>query len=526
MNKLTKEAIREILQKRFKDDCHTKLSLIPSPFMFKDMQKAALRIKEAIEKREKIVIVGDYDVDGVVALVVLAEFFDDFGIDYDIEIPNRFSDGYGLNPSIVERIKADVVITVDNGISALAAAELCAKNGMDLIITDHHTPPPVLPNAYAVINPKQHECSFPNSEICGAQIAWYLAAAIKDVCKYEYDLIKFLDILSIAIMADMMDLKDINRTMVKRGLKLLNDSTRPAFMAIREIFRKERFDSDDISFLISPLLNSSGRMEDALFSYGFLRSKSKKEALARLEEIIGINERRKEEERTLFEASLKSVDENDAVIVVWGEAWHEGVIGIVASRLAKKFRKPSIVFSLKGDNAKGSARSVAGVDILSLIAAHSDILLGFGGHFGAAGLLLLRENLELLKKRINENARKLRLHEIVLHDESLGEIEPEAIDFELLEILEEFEPYGQKNPKPTFIMRGAKVKIDKSIGRDGRHKKFILQCGEKTAEALYYNFQQEIKSGDTIDILFSVSRNNFRGLVTPQLLIREILNRA
>ncbi|MDR2080895.1 MAG: single-stranded-DNA-specific exonuclease RecJ [Campylobacteraceae bacterium] len=524
MTKLKKETIREILQKRFKDDCHTKLSLIPAPFLFKDMQKAALRIKEAIEKKEKIVIVGDYDVDGVVSLVVLAEFFDDFGIDYDIEIPNRFSDGYGLNPSIVERIRADVVITVDNGISAVAAAELCLQNGIDLIITDHHTPPHVLPNAYAVINPKQSECSFPNSEICGAQIAWYLAAAIKDVCKYEYDLTKFLDILSIAIMADMMDLKDINRTMVKRGLKLLNNSTRPAFMAIREIFKKEHFDSDDISFLISPLLNSSGRMEDALFSYGFLRSKSKKEALARLDEIIGINERRKEEERALFEDSLKFADENDAVVVVWGEAWHEGVIGIVASRLAKKFKKPSIVFSLKGDNAKGSARSVAGVDILSLIAKQSELLLGFGGHFGAAGVLLLQENLELFKKRINENAKELRLHEVVLHDESLGEIEPEAIDFELLEILEEFEPYGQKNPKPTFIMRGAKVKIDKLIGREGRHKKFILQSGEKTIEALYYNFKQEIKSGDMIDILFSVSRNDFRGLVTPQLLIREILH--
>ncbi|MDR2099245.1 MAG: single-stranded-DNA-specific exonuclease RecJ [Campylobacteraceae bacterium] len=524
MSKLTKETIREILQKRFENDCHTKLSLIPKPFMFKDMQKAALRIKEAIEKKEKIVIVGDYDVDGVVSSAILAEFFDDFGIKYSVEIPNRFSDGYGLNPSIVERVNADVIITVDNGISALGAAKLCRQKGIDLIITDHHTPPLVLPDAYAVINPKQRECSFPNSEICGAQIAWYLTAAIKEVCKYEYDLMKFLDILSVAIMADMMDLKDINRTMVKRGLKLLNVSARPPFTAIREIFKKEYFDSEDISFLISPLLNSSGRMEDALFSYDFLRSKSKMEAIARLEEIISMNERRKEEERALFENSLKFVDENDAVIVVWGEAWHEGVIGIVASRLTKKFRKPSIVFSLKGEEAKGSARSIAGVDILSLIASQADLLLGFGGHFGAAGALLLRDNLEFFKKRINESAKELCLHESALHDESLGEIDSEAIDFELLEILEDYEPYGQKNPKPTFVIRGAKVKIDKHIGKEARHKKLILQCDDKTLEAMYYNFKQDIKSGDTIDILFSISRNNFRGLVTPQMLIREVLN--
>ncbi|MDR1614919.1 MAG: single-stranded-DNA-specific exonuclease RecJ [Campylobacteraceae bacterium] len=523
MTKLSKEMIKEILQKRFEGDYHTKLSLIPSPFTFKDMQKAADRIKEAIEKEEKIVIVGDYDVDGVVSSVILSEFFDDFGIDYDIEIPNRFSDGYGLNPAIVERINADVVITVDNGISALAAADFCRQKGIDLIITDHHTPPPILPNAFAVVNPKQRDCHFPNSEICGAQVAWYLAAAIKDVCGYEYDLGKFMDLLCVAIIADMMDLKDINRIMVKRGLKLLNSSVRPAFVAIREIFRKERFDGDDISFLISPLLNSSGRMEDALFSYGFLRSKSKKEALARLHEIIEINERRKEEEKLLLETSLKLVDENDALIVVWGEEWHEGVIGIVASRLAKRFKKPSIVFSLKDKEAKGSARSIAGVDILSLISKQADLLLGFGGHFGAAGALLLRDNLGPFKKRINESAKELCLNETVLSDESLGEIDPEEIDFELLEILDDYEPYGQKNPKPTFILRDIKVKIDKPIGKDGRHKKFILQHSGKTMEALYYNFKQEIKSGDTIDILFTISKNSFRGLITPQLLIREIL---
>ncbi|MDR2636124.1 MAG: single-stranded-DNA-specific exonuclease RecJ [Campylobacteraceae bacterium] len=523
MTKLTKEMIKEILQKRFEEDAHTKLSLIPQPFTFKDMQKAAARIKEAIDKKEKIVIVGDYDVDGVVSLVILSKFFDDFEIDYDVEIPNRFVDGYGLNSQILDRVEADVIITVDNGISSVEAARICKERGIDLIITDHHTPPPLLPDAYAIVNPKQSDCHFPNSEICGAQVAWYLAAAIKEICGYEYNLGEFMDLLCVAIIADMVDLKDINRTMVKNGLKLLNHSERPAFAAIKEVFKKEHFGSEDISYLISPLLNSSGRMEDALFSYMFLRSKSKRDALARLEEIVEINERRKEEERILLEASLEFVNEDDNVIVVWGEEWHEGVVGIVASRLVKRFKKPSIVFSMKGAEAKGSARSIAGVDILSLISKQSDLLLGFGGHFGAAGVLLLKENLELFKKQINESAKDLNIKECAAHDESLGEIEPEAIDFELLEILEDYEPYGQKNPKPTFILRDTKVKIDRLIGKDGRHKKLILQCGDKTIEALYYNFEHEIKSGDTIDILFNVSKNSFRGLVTPQLLIREIL---
>ncbi|MDR3346106.1 MAG: single-stranded-DNA-specific exonuclease RecJ [Campylobacteraceae bacterium] len=524
MARLNKEAVSELLRKRFEGDSHTKLSLIPSPFLFKDIEKAAIRIKAAIEKKEKIVVVGDYDVDGVVSSVIMSEFFDDLGVGYDVCIPNRFSDGYGLNPQILDRIKADVIITVDNGISAVEAAKICAQRGIDLIITDHHTPPPILPKAFAIINPKQSDCEFPIEEICGAQVAWYLIAAIKEVCGYEYELGKFLDLLAIAIIADMMDLKDINRTMAKSGLRLLNRSQRPAFVAIREVFKKEHFESEDISFLISPLLNSSGRMEDALFSYGFLRSTSRLEALARLEEIVAINERRKEEERTLFEASLEFVHEEDSIIVVWGEEWHEGVIGIVASRLTKRFKKPSIVFSQTAGRAKGSARSVAGVDILALIAKQERLLLGFGGHFGAAGVLLAQENLEEFRQSIIKSTNELRLDSGKLHDENLGEIEPEAIDFELLGILEDFEPYGQKNPKPTFVLKDMLVKVDKPLGKDGRHKKLILQFGEgKSIEALFFNYEQDIQRGDVIDIAFSVSRNNFRGLVTPQLMIREVL---
>ncbi|MDR0407970.1 MAG: single-stranded-DNA-specific exonuclease RecJ [Campylobacteraceae bacterium] len=524
MSKLNKEDIRELLKKRFESDCHTKLSLIPSPFLFKDIKKAANRIKTAMQNGEKITIVGDYDVDGVVSSVILSEFFDDFDIRYNIEIPNRFSDGYGLNPQILDRIQADVIITVDNGISSIKAAQICKERGIDLVITDHHTPPALLPDAYAVINPKQKECEFPNSDICGAQVAWYLVAAIKEVCGYEYELSKFLDLLSIAIMADMMDLRDINRTMVKSGLKLLNRSNRPAFAAIREIFKKEYFDSEDISFLISPLLNSSGRMEDALFSYGFLKSSSKKEALIRLEEIIGMNERRKEEEKNLLEASLKLVNEDDKIIVVWGEEWHEGVVGIVASRLTKRFKKPSIVFSLKGEHAKGSARSVHGVDILSLIAKHADLLLGFGGHFGAAGVLIAKENMEIFKKEINESIQSLSLKEHTALEDSLGEIEVESIDFELLEILEDYEPYGQKNPKPLFVLRDMRVKIDKPMGKNGQHKKFVLQSdNNKHVEALFFNCSQDIKKGDVIDVIFSVSKNSFRGLITPQLMIKEAL---
>ena len=522
--RLTKETIRHLLASRFADDECTKLSMMPSPHLFKDIEKAAKRIKQAIENSESIAIVGDYDVDGVVSSVIVTEFFDDLGVDYTLRIPNRFTDGYGLNPKIVEELDATLIITVDNGISAVEAAAYCKSKGIDLIITDHHTPPEELPDAYAIVNPKQDDCNFPSCEICGAQVAWYLIAAVKEECQVNYDLSRYLDILAIAIMADMMELRDMNRAMVKSGIKALNNSARPAFKAIKQLFHKEQFETDDISFLIAPLINSSGRMDDALFSYEFLRSKYLDEASEHLEGIVALNNLRKEEERLLFESSLETIKEGENIIVSWGEGWHEGVIGIVASRLAKRFKKPAIVFSIEGEKAKGSARSVGSVDILALVAEQEALLYGYGGHKGAAGMSMAPENLPAFKDAMIKACALLEPSSFKAHDGLLGEIDPDEIDFELLEILEHFEPYGQKNPRPSFIIRGIDVKVNRFIGKENNHLKLILQTPNKTLESLFFNYDESVKKGDSIDILFTISKNSYRGLVTPQLLIKQILS--
>ncbi|MBN2964082.1 single-stranded-DNA-specific exonuclease RecJ [Sulfurospirillum sp. T05] len=522
--KLTKEAIAEILAARFEEDVCTKLSMIPPPHQFKDIDKAAARIKRAIEAKEPIAIVGDYDVDGVVSSVILSEFFDALMVPYTLKIPNRFTDGYGLNPKIVKDLAATLIITVDNGISAHEAAQYCLSQGIDLIITDHHTPTEGLPEAYAIINPKQEDCSFPHSEICGAQVAWYLVAALKDACGVAYDLGKCLDLLAIAIMADMMELKNMNRTMVKKGICELNRSSRPAFEAVRSFFKKEQFESDDISFLLAPLINSSGRMDDAMVSYRFLKSSSVKVATELLEEIVAFNNLRKEEEQQLFESSLRAIKEDEHVIVVWGEAWHEGVIGIVASRLAKRFHKPALVFSVDGERAKGSARSVGRVDILSIIAQHEGFLLGFGGHKGAAGMAIAPENLPAFKQALELTCKDIAHHELGMNEDVLGEVDPDEIDFELLEILEFYEPYGQKNPRPSFLIRGIEVKIDRTIGKEHNHLKLILQTPTRTLESLFFNFDTPARKGNVIDIVFTVQKNSYRGLVTPQLLIKQILS--
>ncbi|WP_181563069.1 single-stranded-DNA-specific exonuclease RecJ [Campylobacter hyointestinalis] len=524
MKMLDKNEIRNLLSKRFESDLHKKLSEIPLPCELKDTYKAAERIKTAVLGGELIAIVGDYDVDGVVSTAIMAEFFTDIGADFIIKIPNRFKDGYGLNADIINELEnVGLIITVDNGISAHEAAELCSTKGIDLIITDHHIPPPILPKAYAIINPKQPECTFPNIEICGAQVAWYLVGALKEVCNIKsYDMGKFLDLLAIAIIADMMELRDLNRILVRLGIGKINSSKRPCFEAIKAFYGKDKFEFDDISFLISPLINSAGRMDDASISFKFLRSKTLEEANCYFDMILDFNNSRKEEEKALFESSIKEIDDNEDIIVTWGDEWHEGVIGIVASRLAKRYKKPAIVFSIDGCKAKGSARSVGKFDILALIASQEKLLCGFGGHKGAAGLVIDTDKLEVFKHAINNSCFLQDLYDFSGNDEVLGEIDHNSIDYELLEILEYFEPYGQKNPRPLFELKNAKVKNIKFIGKDENHLKIIVQKDNKSYEAIFFNYDYAPKVGNVIDMLVSISKNSFRGLITPQLLVKEI----
>ena len=520
---LKKEDIREILSSRFKDDRCLSLSSLPSPKLFKDIDKATKRVIKAIRNRQKITIVGDYDVDGVVSSFILSDFLERLIGSVEVFIPNRFEDGYGVSEEIIKKIDSPLVITVDNGISAVDAAKLCKKKGIDLIITDHHTPPKILPEAYAIINPKQKDCPFPFKEICGAEVAWYFVASIKNALSLKFDLLEYVDVLSIAIVADMMELKDLNRVLVKRGLKAINSSKRASILAIKEEFNKESFGSEDISYLLSPLLNSAGRMDSAVKAFNFLKSHTINEASTLLREIISLNEKRKEIEKELFDISLDMVDESQDIIVVWGEDWHEGVIGIVAARLAKRFKKPSIVFSIKDGIAKGSARSVAKVDILSIIGQNRDIVMFYGGHKGAAGLSVSADRLEDFKSRVQESISKIDKSMFVQDLDILGEIDPREIDFELLDILERFEPYGYKNPKPFFSIKNAKVKKQRVLGKEKNHQKIIIQSNNHILESINFNYKTKVEIGSKIDMIFTISKNSFRGYVTPQLMVEEII---
>jgi len=524
MEILTKQNLFELLSSRF-DAQDKKLSQIPNPALLQDASNAALKIANTIRENKKITLVGDYDVDGVSSTAIMVDFFRQIPYPLEVIIPNRFRDGYGVSPNVLERIDADLVITVDNGISAVEAAKICKEREIELIITDHHTPGDILPEAFAIVDPKLSSCEYPFKEICGAQVAWLLLALIKKELNLGIDMKQFLDILAIAIIADIMPLIDINRTLVKEGLKLLMTSQRPSSIIIRDFLDKSNISSEDIAFMIAPRLNSAGRLEDASIALDFYTAKDTNRAYKQFELLGKLNDLRKDTEKQTTLNAMEKVDENDKVIVVAGEGWHEGVVGIVAARLVDKFAKPAIVLSIENGVAKGSARSIGNVSIYELIKDNEQLLTKFGGHKMAAGLGLLEENITAFRDAINVTASKLDSKDFVPCEQTVGILSTNEIDLELLDLLEGFEPYGEANPRPSFLLKNAEVVSIKLMGSDKSHSRIQVrqfQYDRKTIELIAFRTVFEMPKSRKISCSYIVTKNEFNGRTSPQLLLKKI----
>ena len=521
MSKITKNRLFVILSARHHENPYSRLANLPSPDNFKDIKKATSRIKKAILENETITIVGDYDVDGVVSTTIMLDFFNKINVKVNHIIPNRFEHGYGLSTKIVDMIDSGLVITVDNGISAYDASVKLKEKNIDLIITDHHTVGDKIPLALAIINPKQEDCNFEFKDICGAQVAWYLCAAIKKELNLDVNMSDFLDLLCVAIIADIMPMTALNYTLVKQGLKKIKTSKREAFKKLNQIMSKEAFVSDDIGFFIAPKLNSAGRMDDASIALSFLLSQNSfqaEEGLSLLEELN--NYRKTLQEEISKKADLKT-DKNDNAVIVWGDKWHEGVIGIVASKLSNAHKKPAFIFSIHNNIAKGSARANANINLHTIISKASHLLLGFGGHKNAAGLSLKEENLEEFKKIINFELEEYK-DDLHIEPTTLGELDVAAVDLEFLSIIEQFEPYGLENHRPIFKLTNTSLVKYDLIGKDKNHLKLTLNSDGVIFEALKFN-DDNINLPKNMDLIVSVSKNEFRGEITPQFLIQDIL---
>ncbi len=526
MQNLTQNEIYNILNDRVKDDNYKTLKDLPQPDSFKDIKKASARIAQAVRDDETINIVGDYDVDGIVSTAIMVEFFNALGIEVNYIIPNRFEHGYGLSPKILDDIYDGLIITVDNGISAFEAGEICVSRGLDLIITDHHTVGTNLPKAYAIVNPKQNDCSFPFKDICGAQVAWYLCAMIKKELNAQFNLMKLFDILSLAIVADIMPMKSLNATMVKRGLKELEKSVRPSIVVLRERFGLKYINEEDIGFKIAPLINCAGRMEDASIALEFLLSFDTVEANDSLEYLVELNERRKVEQLNIFEEAKAQVNNLDSVIVVASSSWNEGIIGIVASKLSEKYKKPAFVFSITNGKAKGSSRSSNGIHLYDLIEKCSEILIGFGGHKGAAGMSLNEDKLSLFKEMLNNEVLNISSQSGDWEQEGsggLGNLDISDINNNLYNMIDSFRPFGLSNEMPTFVFKNVSIEDIKKMGKNKEFTKLIVSNGiTKVEVVIFVDFDDTIDTNQ-ISFLATVGKNEFRGKVKYNLMFKELL---
>ncbi|MDA7818317.1 single-stranded-DNA-specific exonuclease RecJ [Sulfurimonas sp.] len=521
---LNKQTLFELLSKRF-DKEEKKLSQIPSPSLLQDAQKSASRIAEAILKKQKITLVGDYDVDGVSSTAIVVDFFRQIPYPLEAIIPNRFRDGYGVSPNVLKRIDTDLVITVDNGITAVEAAKICKERNIDLIITDHHTPSEVLPDAFAIVDPKLSTCSYPFTEICGAQVAWLLMGLIKKELALKIDMKQFLDILAIAIIADIMPLININRTLVKEGLKVLSTSKRPSSIIIRDFLNRSVISSEDIAFQIAPRINAAGRLEDASIALEFYTAKDTNTAYRQFEKLNALNEMRKETEAETTKEALSLASSDNLVNVVYSEGWHEGVVGIVAARLVEHYQKPAIVLSCENGVAKGSARSIGDVNIYELIKENESYLSKFGGHKMAAGLGLDENSIDDFKNAINISASKIDKNDFIPKEDIVGILPSHDIDFDLLKLQDSFEPYGEANLRPIFLVKNADILEVKLFGKDKSHSKIIVkqfEHDEKSIELILFKNIYKIPENNKITCSYRVSKNEFNGRVSAQLIINKI----
>ena len=490
---------------------------LSDPMLLTDMDKACARILEAIDKEQTIVVYGDYDVDGVTATALLYQHLKGMGASVKCMLPSREGDGYGLSKNAIRSIHdkgCQLIVTVDNGISALEEAEFAASLGVDLIVTDHHLPHDALPKAVAVVDPRRADDHSPFKGLCGAGVAFKLCAAL-DGCPPEEMLDYCGDLAAVGTVADVMPLTGENRTLVKAGLKLLQQTDRPGISALLEEVGLEGkpITAENVSYAIAPRINAAGRMDNAVTALQLVLCEDEERAAELAHKLNEINVARQETEQEIVKAAQQQLDAEpaileDRVILIWGRDWHPGVIGIVASRLVEKTGRPVIVVSVdEHGEGKGSGRSVQGFNLHECIASCEDILLRFGGHAMAAGLSVREENLPELRRRLNEWAARECAVLFTPPLECDLSIHLDRITVESVRRLEQLAPYGAENPTPVFVLEKAVIDGIFSVS-EGKHCRLRLRQGNASIYAVWFGMPPEqlpYTTGDVVDAAVNLS---------------------
>lgn len=500
------------------------------PYQMKDIVFAADVINESINNGEKIAVYGDYDCDGVTATAMLINYLKSRNANCIYYIPDRFSEGYGMNENAIRFLKnqsVDLIITVDNGIVSYDEIDLANSLGMKVIVTDHHTPKDALPNAVAIINPHRIDCPSEFKDICGAEVAFRLICVLEG--KEPEELIfDYADILCVGVIADVMPLTLENRSIVKCGIEKIKSDANIGISALLNMagISRDTVDSSKITFGICPRINAAGRMGKADRAVELLTTEDKMLALRLADEIDKENTLRQQIEKTIFNEAILLIEKaglkNDRIIVVNGENWHHGVIGIVASKICEKYGVPAIVVSSENGISSGSARSIEGFNIYDAINTCNDILLKFGGHSLAAGITLNTNDIDEFRRRINEYAYSM---DYVAPTITLDfKLNPSALSLDLAFSLSVLEPYGVGNKTPLFGLFGVKIERITPIA-DNKHLRILFSKCETSFQALLFGTSTNtfcFDVGDTVDLAVNVEANCYKGEYSVSVLIKAI----
>lgn len=508
-----------------RDDFH-------DPFLFKGMDIAVERIIKAINNKEKILIYGDYDVDGITSTTVLKKYLMDRGISVDTYIPNRLHEGYGLNKNAIDTIKErniDLIITVDCGISAIEEVDYAVSLGMDVIVTDHHEVGEKLPNALAVIDAKRKDNTYPFRALAGVGVVFKLIQALSiklEIKPEEY--LKYLDLVCVGTISDIVPLEGENRTIAKLGLMLIKVTRN---LGLRELIKSSGYkeiDSNTISFGVAPRINACGRMGHEEEALKLFLAEDLESATKITKELNEYNTLRQSTEKAIYEEAVQQIEKNhlDAnnSIVLGGKGWHHGVIGIVSSKVTDKYYKPSILLSFEDNIAKGSGRSVPGFDLYEGLAKCEDVLEKYGGHSMAVGLTLKKENLENFKERFEQIAKEKNIKELVPIIYIDDELKLKDINMDLVKSISILEPFGEANKVPLFLIRNLKIDSIRALS-EGRHLKLTLRDENFVINAIGFELgylAEEYRIGDRIDVVGTLEINSFNGFSSIQINMKDI----
>ncbi|MBE6565732.1 MAG: single-stranded-DNA-specific exonuclease RecJ [Ruminococcaceae bacterium] len=534
------------------------------PFMLKDIERAVARILEALEKGERIAIYGDYDVDGVTSVSLLYTYLSRLGADIGYYIPCRSREGYGLSTSAIDILKergVELIITVDTGITAMEEVAYATALGIDTVVTDHHECRPELPEACALVNPHRADDAYPFKDLAGVGVVFKLICALEMTrCRMdgrsEIDGVRqicreYADLVAIGTIADVMPIVDENRLIVALGLKLLEETKRPGLRALIDAAsgnrtgdqkfppKKRKINSGFIGFVLAPRINAAGRVSSASIAVELLLATDNERAAELAEELCNLNTTRQVEENRIAVEVYQKIEQMptelcDRIIVIEGDTWQQGIIGIVSSRITERYGLPSILISFDGstrgfasddDLGKGSGRSIKGLNLVEALADSEEHLARFGGHELAAGLTIRRGNIDAFRKQINQYAHKHLTEDMLcISIDADCEVQMKDLTLALAQEIDKLEPFGTSNPVPNFVLRDASLLRIIPMG-NGKHTKLILEKDGISMVAVWFGTEHTsipFEIGDRLDVMFQLNINEFQNVTSLQMIVQDI----